>query len=159
MRVNAALIAAAEAKKQEALSIQREAELRATQTAQATADAERTRIEATAKARRKPSASPLSPTRPLPAFARSTTQSPPAAKGISAIGRWNCCRRSRRPLPRALAQAKMVTICTGEEGEGAAGNVTENIAGVIRTVLAAQLVSKSGMLDHIGAPPAASSEA
>ena len=50
----------------------------------------------------------------------------------------------------ALAQAKMVTICTGEDGQGAAGAVTENITGVIRTVLAAQLVTRSGMLDGVG---------
>src|ERR1700722_6191574 len=48
---NAALIAQAEAKKQDALAVQRVAELDATQTAQAKADAERVRIAAEAAAR------------------------------------------------------------------------------------------------------------
>src|SRR2546423_3809833 len=47
---NAALIAAAEAKKQDALAGQRESELRATDIAQASADAERVRIAAQAQA-------------------------------------------------------------------------------------------------------------
>ena len=47
---NAALIAQAEAKKQDALAVQRTAELDATQIAQARADAERVRIEAQAAA-------------------------------------------------------------------------------------------------------------
>ena len=47
---NAALVAQAEAKRQEAVAVQRTAELEATQIAQARADAERVKIEATARA-------------------------------------------------------------------------------------------------------------
>ena len=47
---NAALVAAAEAKRQDALAIQRTAELQATQIAQASADAQRVKIDAQAGA-------------------------------------------------------------------------------------------------------------
>lgn len=48
----------------------------------------------------------------------------------------------------ALAQAKLVTIASGADGTGgAAQSATNNITGVIQTVLAAQLVARGGMLD------------
>jgi hypothetical protein len=50
----------------------------------------------------------------------------------------------------ALPQAKLVTISSGGE-KGAAETTTNSIAGVIQTVVAAQLVSRSGVLD--GATP------
>ncbi len=147
IRVNAALIAEAEAKKQEALSVQREAELRATQTAQATADAERTRIEATAKAQ----AEAIRITAVAEATAAGIRK---VNEAIAAGGEGYFRYRQVELLPQvapaiaeALSKAKLVTICTGEDGQGAAGAATESITGVIRTVLAAQLVSKSGMLD------------
>ena len=40
----------------------------------------------------------------------------------------------------------MVTI-SSDDTNGAAGAATENISGVIRTVLAAQLVTRGGVLD------------
>jgi flotillin len=46
----------------------------------------------------------------------------------------------------ALAKARLVTISGGGAGGGAADSVTNNITSVIQTVLAAQLVSNSGML-------------
>jgi flotillin len=151
LRVNAALVAEAEARKQDALSVQREAELRATQTAQATADAERTRIDATAKAE----AEAIRITAVADATAAGIRK---VNDAIAAGGEGYFRYRQVELLPQvapaiaeALAQAKMITICTGVEGEGAAGQVTENITGVIRTVLAAQLVSKTGMLDGNGA--------
>jgi flotillin len=79
---NAALIAQAEARRQEAMAVQREAELDATLIAQAKAEAER---------------------------------------------------------------VKMVTIAGGGGG-GAAGSVIGNISSVIQTVLAAQLVTRGGLL-------------
>ena len=48
-------------------------------------------------------------------------------------------------LADALAQAKMVTIAGGGGG-GAAASVVGNIASVIQTVLAAQLVTRGGLL-------------
>ena len=151
IRINATLIAEAEAKKQEALSVQRGAELRATEIAQATADAERVRIQAQAGAQ----AEAIRITAVAEANAEGIRK---VNDAIAAGGEGYFRYRQVELLPQvapaiadALAQAKMVTICTGEESQGAAGAVTENITGVIRTVLAAQLVTKSGMLDGVGA--------
>src|SRR5947199_296974 len=104
---NAALIAQAEAKRQEAAGLQREAELDATQIAQAKADAARVRLEAE------------------------------AAADAEAI-------RIRR-IAEALASAKLVTISGGQNG--APETTTSNITNVIQTVLAAQLVARSGLMD------------
>src|SRR5207248_1475908 len=58
-------------------------------------------------------------------------------------------------IARALAQAKLVTITSGVEGgEGAATTATNNITSVIQTVLAAQLVSRSGLLESAEKPEA-----
>jgi flotillin len=49
-------------------------------------------------------------------------------------------------IAEALSKARLVTI-SGDSGEGgAAQSATSNITSVIQTVLAAQLVSGSGML-------------
>jgi flotillin len=45
----------------------------------------------------------------------------------------------------ALSQARLITVSGGENG-GAANSATNQIASVIQTVLAAQLVSRGGML-------------
>src|SRR5215218_9300778 len=108
---NAALIAQAEAKRQEAMGVQRVAELDATQIAQARADAERITIEAQAAAE---------------------------AEAIRI-----------RTVADALAEARLITI-SGNENGGAANGATNQIASVIQTVLAAQLVSKGGILGDIG---------
>ena len=149
LRANAALVAEAEARKQDALAVQREAELRATQIAQASADAERVRIDAEAQARAE--------------AVRITTLGEANAESIRKIneavqaGGENYLRyRQIEMLPQiapaiaeALSKAKLVTINSGG-ADGAAGSATESIAGVIRTVLAAQLVTRTGMLDTPG---------
>jgi flotillin len=48
----------------------------------------------------------------------------------------------------ALAKAKLVTISGDSAEGGAAQSATSNITSVIQTVLAAQLVSNSGMLQQ-----------
>jgi flotillin len=150
MLANAVLIAEAEARKQDALAGQRESELRATQTAQATADAQRVQIEAQAAADA--------------AAIRITTIAQANAESIRKIneaireGGENYLRyRQMEMLPEivpsianALAKAKLVTICSGHESEGAAGAATDNITGVIRTVLAAQLVSRNDLIGQNG---------
>ena len=150
IRSNEALVAEAEAKKQNALAVQREAELRATQIAQATADAERVRIEAQASA----AAEAIRITTVAEANAESIRK---VNEAIQAGGEAYFRYRQIEMLPEivpaiaaALAQAKLVTVCTGDEKEGAPGAATENISGVIRTVLAAQLVSRNGVLDGNG---------
>jgi flotillin len=148
---NAALIAQAEAKRQQAQGLQREAELDATQIAQAKADAERVRIEAMAAAE----AEAIRIRRIADAQAEAIQK---VNDSIKAGGEAYFRYRQIEMLPQiapaiaeALSEAKMITISGGENG-GAAQATTANIASVIQTVLAAQLVTKGGLLD--GAPSA-----
>lgn len=141
---NAALIAAAEAKRQEALGVQRIAELDATQIAQARADAERVKIEAQARAE----AEAIK----IRTVATATAESIGKVNEAIRQGGENYFKyRQIEMLPDiapviadALAKARLVTI-SGGEGGGAANSATNNIAAVIQTVLAAQLVTKSGL--------------
>jgi flotillin len=139
---NAALIAQAEAKRQEALGVQRTAELEATQIAQARADAERVKIEATARAE----AEAIK----IRTIAEATAESIRKVNEAVRQGGENYFKyRQIEMIPDiapviadALAKARLVTISGGESG-GAANSATNNIAAVIQTVLAAQLISKS----------------
>ena len=147
---NAALIAQAEAKKQDALALQRTSELDATQIAQAKADAERVRIEALAAAEAEAIR--------IRTIADATAESIRKVNEAIAAGGESYFRYKQiELLPQlapaiadALSQAKLVTISSGGE-RSAAETTTNSIAGVIQTVLAAQLVSRSGVLD--GATP------
>ena len=146
---NAALVAQAEAKKQQALGTQREAELDATQIAQAKADAERVKIDAQAKAEAE--------------AIRIRTVAQATAEAISKVneairqgGESYFKYRQIEMLPDiapviadALAKARMVTISGGDNG-GAANSAANNITAVIQTVLAAQLVTKGGLLGEVG---------
>src|SRR2546423_10228071 len=143
---NAALIAEAEAKKQTALGVQRVAELEATQIAQAKADAEKMRIDAEARAR----AEAIRITTVAQAQAESIQK---VNEAIKAGGESYFRYRQIEMIPdiapviaEALGKARLVTISGDGAGGGAADSVTNNIARVIQTVLAAQLVSSSGML-------------
>jgi flotillin len=143
---NAALIAEAEAKKQTALGVQRVAELEATQIAQARADAEKMRIEAEARAR----AEAIRITTVAQAQAESIQK---VNEAIKAGGESYFRYRQIEMIPDiapviadALSKARLVTIAGGGTPGGAADSVTNNITSVIQTVLAAQLVSNSGML-------------
>ena len=143
---NAAIVAQAEAKRQDSLAIQRTAELRATQIAQATADAERLRIDALAKAE----AEAVRIKRVAEANAESIREVNKAiAEGGEAYFRYRQIEMIPQIAPsiaQALAQSKMVTI-SGGDGKGAPESTSNNISSVIQTVLAAQLVSKSNLLD------------
>src|SRR4051812_37178507 len=145
---NAALIAEAEAKKQTALGVQRVAELEATQIAQARADAEKMRIEAEAKAR----AEAIRITTVAQANAESIQK---VNEAIKAGGESYFRYRQIEMIPDitpviadALARARLVTISGDSAEGGAAQSATSNITSVIQTVLAAQLVSNSGMLQQ-----------
>ena len=145
---NAALIAEAEAKKQTALGVQRVAELEATQIAQARADAEKLRIEAEARAR----AEAIRITTVAQANAESIQK---VNEAIKAGGESYFRYRQIEMIPDiapviadALAKAKLVTISGDSAEGGAAQSATSNITSVIQTVLAAQLVSNSGMLQQ-----------
>src|SRR3954467_12567858 len=145
---NAALIAEAEAKKQTALGIQRVAELEATQIAQARADAEKMRIQAGASAR----AEAIRITTVAQANAESIQK---VNEAIKAGGESYFRYRQIEMIPDiapviadALAKARLVTISGDSAEGGAAQSATTNITSVIQTVLAAQLVSGSGLLQQ-----------
>jgi flotillin len=148
---NAAVIANAEALKQAALEALRTAELRATQIAQAVADAEKLKVNAEANAEAE-------------AIKLRTVASAQADairlvnKAIAEGGDAYLTLRQLEMLPQiapvianALAQARLVNISS--DGRSAAGGAADQITGVIQTILAAQLVSGTLKLD--GTPPAA----
>ena len=143
---NAALIAQAEAKRQEATGLMRVAELEATQIAQARADASRVRLSAEAAA----DAEAIRIRRVADATAESIEKVNRAIQqGGEAYFKYRQIEMLPALVPQiadALAQSKMVTI-SGGEGGGAANQTTSNIAQVIQTVLAAQLVARGGMID------------
>ncbi len=144
---NAALIAQAEAKRQEAAGLQRVAELDATQIAQARADAAKVRLGAEA-------AADAEATR-IRRIADATAESiQKVNQAIQAGGESYFRYRQIEMLPQiapviadALAAAKLVTISGGDMG--APETATNNITSVIQTVIAAQLVSK-GLADQSG---------
>jgi flotillin len=149
---NAALIAQAEAKRQEAAGLQRTAELDATQIAQARADAAIVRLEAEAAA----DAEAIRIRRIADANAESIQK---VNQAIQAGGESYFRYRQIEMLPQiapaiadALGQARLITVSQGETGAPEA--TTNNMMSVIQTVLAAQLVTKSGMLDTEPKTPA-----
>jgi flotillin len=143
---NAALIAQAEAKRQESMAVQREAELDATLIAQTKAEAEKVKIEAQARAEAEAIR--------IRTVAEATAESIRQVNAAIREGGESYLRyRQVELLPEiapvmagALAQAKLVTIASG--GGGAAESAMSNISSVIQTVLAAQLVTKGGLLSE-----------
>lgn len=138
---NAAVIAAAEAQKQDALRELREAELRATQIAQASADAEKLKVAAEAQAE----AEAIRLRKVASAQAEAIRE---VNQAIAEGGDAYLSLRQLEMLPQiapvianALAQARLVNISS--DGKGAAGGAADQITGVIQTVLAAQLVQTS----------------
>ncbi len=144
---NAALIAQAEAKRQEAAGLQRTAELDATQIAQARADAAKVRLEAEASA----DADAIRIRKVADATAESIQK---VNAAIQAGGEAYFRYRQIEMLPTigpaiaaALAQSKMITLTGGAStGDGAPETTTHNITQVIQTVLAAQMVAKGDLL-------------
>lgn len=145
---NAALIAQAEAKRQEATGLMRIAELDATQIAQAKANASMVRLAAEASA----DAEAIRIRKVADATAESIEKVNHAIQsGGEAYFKYRQIEMLPQLVPmiaQALADSKMITI-SGGEGGGAANNTTNNITQVIQTVLAAQMVQK-GMLDGAG---------
>jgi flotillin len=129
--------------------VQRTAELDATQIAQARADAEKVRIGAQAAAE----AQAITIKIVAAAQAESIEK---VNKAIAAGGESYFRYRQIEMLPiiapqiaDALAEARLITISGGENG-GAANSATNQITSVIQTVLAAQLVSRIGILADVG---------
>ena len=127
----------------------REAELRATQIAQATADSERKKIDAAASA----DAEAIRLRTVASAQAEAIRE---VNKAVAEGGNAYLLLKQLEMLPElvphianALAQAKIVTISS--DGKSAANGTTDQITSVIQTVLAAQLVSSNVNLG--GTPP------
>jgi flotillin len=141
---NAALVAQAEATKQNALALQRAAELQATQIAEATADAEKVRIQAKAAA----DAEAIKISTLATANAESIRKVTAAiAEGGEAYLRYRQVEMLPEIVPQianALAEAKIITI----SGDNAPGQTGGQIASLIQTVLATQLVSKAVQETH-----------
>src|SRR5690349_12412229 len=142
---NAALIAQAEAKRQEALGVQRTSELDATQIAQAKADAERVRIEAEAAA----DAEAIK-IRTIAAAQAESIQK--VNQAIQAGGESYFRYRQIEMVPTiapaiadALGKARLITVSGGGTA-GAPDSATQSMMGVIQTVLAAQLVAKGDLV-------------
>ena len=138
---NAAVIAEAEAKKQIALGTLREAELRATQIAQAGADAERMKLAAEGQAEAE--AIRLRKVGAAQADAIRAVNNAIAEGGDAylTLKQLEMLPSIAPAIANALANAKMVNIAT--DGRSAAGGAADQIIGVIQTVLAAQLVNNS----------------
>ncbi len=132
--------------------MQREAELKATQLAQANADAARVRVQAEAAADAE--------------AVKVRTLGAAQADAIRAVndairqgGDAYLALRQLEILPQivpaianALAQAKLVNISGGSDKGGAAGAATDQITGVIQTLLATQLVSGQLRIDGPALP-------
>src|SRR5207302_1237589 len=138
---NAATVAQAEAARQNALAIQREAELKATQLAQAHADAEKVRVQAEAAANAE-----AVKIRALGAAQADAIRA--VNEAIQQGGNAYLALKQIELLPLivpdiagALAQAKLINISGVGDGRGASGAATDQITGVIQTLLATQLVS------------------
>ena len=164
---NIATIAEAEALKQTALAVQRTAELKATQIAQATADGERVRIQASAEAERvRIQAEANAQAEAVKVRALGLAQADAIRAVNDAIaqgGNAYLALKQIELLPEitphianALANAKLINISGGGDERGAAGAATDQITGVIQTLLATQLVNSQLRLDTPPAPsPAA----
>lgn len=157
---NAAQVAEAEALKQEALGVQRAAELRATQIAQATADAERAKVEALGKAeaeRLRLTTIALGEAERTRVLAIAQAEAIDKINAAIARGGEGYFRlRQLEMLPQivpdiaaALARARLVNISgTGNAADGA----TNQITAVLQTVLSAQLL-KEGLGNMPDSPP------
>ncbi len=144
-RANDVLIAQAEVRKQNALAGQRESELKATQIAEAAANAEALRIAAEAQAK----AEAVRITEVANANAQAVEKLLTAlrSEGSEAYLRFRQIEMLPDLAPRiadALAQARLVTVHAGAGDGGAPGATAGDIAAVIRTVLAAKIVTGDG---------------
>lgn len=136
---NAAIIAQAEAQKQIALETLREAELRATQTAQASADAQRMKINAEASAQAEAIKLTTVATAQAEAIRQVNQAIAEGGEGYLALRQLEMLPLIAPAIANALAQARLINISS--DGKGAAGGATDQITSVIQTILAAQLVN------------------
>jgi len=154
---NAAVVAEAEARRQEALAVQREAELKATQLAQANADAARVRVAAEANADAEAVKIRALGAAQADAIRAVNDAIREGGSAYLSLKQLELLPQITPSIAQALAQAKLVNINSGSgaEGRGAAGGATDQITGVIQTLLATQLVNTQlrGTLDTNGTAP------
>ena len=146
---NAATVAEAEAKRQDALATQREAELKATQIAQANADAARVRVQAEAAADAEAVKIRALGNAQADAIRAINLAIKEGGDAYLALRQLEILPQITPSIAGALAQAKLININSGSgaEGRGAAGGATDQITGVIQTLLATQLVSGQLKID------------
>lgn len=147
---NAVVIAEAEAKKQEALEALRSAELRATQIAQATADAEKLKIQVEAQAEAESVRLRKTASAQADAIRDVNTAIAEGGNSYLALKQLEMLPQIAPVIANALANAKLVNISSDPNASAAEG-ATSQITQVIQTVLAAQLVT--GTLKTDSAPP------
>ncbi|HEX6536938.1 MAG TPA: hypothetical protein VF041_20300 [Gemmatimonadaceae bacterium] len=137
---NAALVAQAEAKKQDALATQRAAELKATQIAQADADAARRRIEAAAEAEAEAVKIKTVAEAQAEAIRKVNDAIREGGDAYLKLRQLEMLPQIAPAIADALSEARLVTIAGDGADGGAAGSATANIMGVVQTVLAADLL-------------------
>lgn len=145
---NAAVIAEAEAKKQDALAELRIAELKATQIAQATADAQKVKIQAEASAEAEAVRIRVTSTAQAEAIRQVNSAIAEGGDSYLALRQLELLPQIAPAIANALAQARLVNISS--DGRGAAGSAADQITNVIQTVLAAQLVNSTIKIDDGG---------
>ena len=146
--LNAATVAEAEAQKQKALAIQRGAELEATQLAQANADASRVRIQAEAAADAEAVKIRALGAAQADAIRAVNEAIKDGGNAYLALKQIEILPQIIPEIAKALAQAKLINISGMGDSRGAAGNATDQITGVIQTLLATQLVSGQLRLEN-----------
>jgi flotillin len=140
---NAAVVAEAEARRQDALALQRESELKATQIAQANADAARVRVAAEAAADAEAVKIRALGAAQADAIRAVNEAIQQGGSAYLALRQLELLPQITPAIAQALSQAKLINIASGSgaEGRGAAGGATDQITGVIQTLLATQLVN------------------
>ena len=136
---NAGIIATAEAEKMMALESLREAELKATQIAQASADSQKLKIDAEAAASAEAVRIRVVAEAQADAIRQVNAAIAEGGDAYFALRQLELIPQIAPAIANALAQARMVNISS--DGQSAAGGAAEQITSVIQTVLAAQLVT------------------
>ena len=147
---NAATVAAAEADRQIALAKQREAELKATVIAQANADAERVRVQAEANAAAEAVRIRALGEAQADAIRAVNEAVAQGGEAYFALKQLELLPQITPDIAKALANAKLIQISGGGDARGAAGAATDQITGVIQTLIATQLVNGQLRMDGGG---------
>ncbi len=137
---NAAIIAEAEMGKQLALANLRDAELKATQIAKASADSEQVKIQAIAAAEAEAVRLRTVGAAQADAIRMVNAALSEGGNGYLALRQLEMLPAIAPRIADALAEAKMITISGGSDGVSAPEATVNNIQSVIQTVLAAQLI-------------------